>query len=85
MGRYASETTMPVEKSRAEIEETLRRYKASAFNSGWSENSATVAFKLNDLFIRFVLPLFALVLVALREDDELRRAAERRSLTIARE
>ncbi len=57
VGRYASETTVPVEKSRAEIEETLRRYKASAFTSGWTENAAMVAFKLNDLFIRFVLPI----------------------------
>lgn len=57
MGRFASETTVPVEKSRAEIEETLKRYGASAFTSGWDKNCAMIAFRLRDLFIRFVLPI----------------------------
>ncbi len=57
MPRYASETTVPVEKSRAEIEECLRRYGASEFHSGWKEDAAMIAFRIGDLFIRFVLPL----------------------------
>lgn len=57
MPRYASETAVPVERSRAEIEETLRRYGASEFHSGWKSEAAMIAFRLGNLFIRFVLPL----------------------------
>jgi hypothetical protein len=57
MPRYARATEVPVERSRAEIEQTLRRYKASEFHSGWKANAAMIAFRLGQLFIRFVLPL----------------------------
>lgn len=57
MGRYASETTVPVEKSRAEIEATVVRYGASEFQSGWRADAAMIGFKIRDLYIRFVLPL----------------------------
>lgn len=57
MGRFAAQTTVPVERSRAEIEETLRRYNATEFHSGWRAESAMIAFRLENLFIRFVLPL----------------------------
>lgn len=56
MPRYASETTVSAERSRAEIEETLRRYGATSFHSGWEEGHATVAFKLKNLLVRFILP-----------------------------
>jgi len=36
MTRYASETRVPVERSRSEIETTLRRYGCTAFAFGWS-------------------------------------------------
>lgn len=57
MGKYASETTVPVEKSRAEIEAVLIKYGAKAFHSGWSDGEATIAFQIADLYIRFVLPI----------------------------
>lgn len=57
MPRYAAETTVPVERSRAELEQLLIRYKATAFTSGWDERTAWVAFKLKDLFVRFTLPI----------------------------
>ncbi len=56
MSRYASETVVPVEKSRAEIEEALRRYGATEFSSGWKADAAMIVFRIRDLFIRFVLP-----------------------------
>lgn len=56
MPRYASETSVPIERSRAEIEETLRRYGASEFHSGWKPDAAMIGFRIGDLFIRFVLP-----------------------------
>lgn len=39
-----------------EIEETLRRYKCEAFQSGWNQTSAFIEFSLNRLRIRFLLP-----------------------------
>lgn len=57
MPRYAKETVVPVERSRAEIEGCLQRYGASEFHSGWKSDSAFIAFRLGALFIRFVLPL----------------------------
>lgn len=57
MPRYAAETTVPVERSRAEIETTLIRYGADEFHSGWKEGAAMISFRLRSLFIRFVLPL----------------------------
>lgn len=57
MPTYASRTEVGSDKSRAEIERTLRRYGASAFAYGWEGNTATVMFVLNDRRIRFTLPL----------------------------
>lgn len=54
---FARETTVPVERSKAEIEQILTRYGASAYQSGWNQDSAMIMFRLRDLFIRFVLPL----------------------------
>lgn len=56
MPRYASETSVPVERSRAEIEETLRRYGATEFHSGWKAEAAMIGFRIKTLFVRFVLP-----------------------------
>lgn len=55
--RYAKETTVPVEKSKAEIEGLLVKYGATEFHSGWGTDKAMIAFRLKDLFIRFVLPV----------------------------
>lgn len=57
MPRFAKDTEVSVEKSRAEIESMLIRYKASEFTSGWKEGAAMVNFRLKDLVVRFVLPI----------------------------
>lgn len=57
MPRYAAETTVPVERSRAEIEQALMRYGADEFHSGWHTNKAMIAFRLRQLFVRFILPI----------------------------
>lgn len=53
MGQYAANTEVSQEKSRAEIETTLRRYGADAFSYGWEESSAIVVFRANNRQIRF--------------------------------
>jgi hypothetical protein len=55
--RYAKDTEVPVEKSRAEIETTVNRYGATGFMSGWHGSNATIAFELRQRRIRFMLKL----------------------------
>lgn len=54
---YAANTAVSVDKSRAEIELTLRRYGADTFHSGWDPTNAFVAFRMRDRFVRLSLPL----------------------------
>jgi len=54
---YASDTTVPVERSRAEIERTLARYGASAFGYITEAGRAVVMFEANGRRVRFDLPL----------------------------
>lgn len=62
MTRYAANTTVKVEKSRAEIEATLVRYGASSFAYGWDQRGAMIAFAVavdegQQRQVRFHLPL----------------------------
>jgi hypothetical protein len=57
MARYAANTGVSLDQSRAEIERTLRRYGAGAFAYGWEGDIATVMFKLGHRHIRFRLVL----------------------------
>jgi len=56
VSKYASQTTVSQERSRAEIESILWRYGASRFAYGWQGNSAMIAFEANRRRIRFILP-----------------------------
>jgi len=55
--RYAAETEVSPEKSRAEIESTLTRYGATRFMYGWQDNAAVIGFEVHGRRVRFVLPL----------------------------
>ena len=57
MARYAATTDVASDRSRAEIERTLRRYGATAFAYGWEGNMAQIGFKLAARQIKFRLPL----------------------------
>ena len=57
MTRYAQNTAVSTERSRAEIERTLTRYGASKFMYGWDQDQAIIAFQAHDRHIRFRLPL----------------------------
>lgn len=57
---YAAETSVPVEKTKAALEQLLVRYGAQEFISGWSDNTARIGFvigKPHSRRILFVLPL----------------------------
>lgn len=57
MPKYAANTEVSQEKSRAEIEATLTRYGADAFSYGWESNKAVIAFRANDRHIKFVIQM----------------------------
>ncbi len=57
MPTYASETSVPVERSKGEIERILRRYGASAFMHGWDRIQAVVGFEINQRRYRITLPM----------------------------
>ena len=55
--KYAEQTQVPVDRSKAEIERLLQRYGATEFVHGWKADRAMIQFKMRDRYIRFVLPL----------------------------
>jgi hypothetical protein len=57
VSRYAERTEVPSDRSRAEIEATLRRYGATAFGYGWDSGSATIMFEISARRVRFQLPM----------------------------
>lgn len=57
MRRYAKDTSVSVERSKAEIEKLIQRYGATGFATGWRATEAVVSFEMKDRRIRFTLPL----------------------------
>lgn len=54
---FAENTSVPVERTRGEIEKVVRAHGASAFASGWSGPKATVEFIAQGRRVRFALTL----------------------------
>lgn len=61
MTKFAAQTAVPVEKSRAEIEGILRRYGADGFRYGWADREGKrieqIEFTTNDRMIRFTVQM----------------------------
>ena len=61
MTRYASDTSVSVSRSKAEIEAILERYGASQFMSGWDASQAVIGFTMpvgdEVRQVRFLLPM----------------------------
>lgn len=57
MSRYARDTTVTPEKSRAEIEHTLTRYGADSFGYGWDGDQAVISFRFDGRTVRFLLTM----------------------------
>ena len=54
---YAADTDVSPDRSRAEIEKTLRRYGANAFMYGWEGARAMIGFQVQGRRYRIALPL----------------------------
>lgn len=52
---YAAKTTVTPERSRAELEQILKRYGASAFGYGYEGDLAVVTFRAHERIIRFTV------------------------------
>lgn len=57
MTRYARQTEVSPAKSKAEIEDTVTRYGATAFASGWLSDRAVISFEMRGRRVKFVLPM----------------------------
>lgn len=57
MAKFAEGTSVPVERSKQEIERTLNKYGATEFVYGTRQDKAMVGFVLQSRHIRFTLPL----------------------------
>lgn len=57
MSGFADTTSVPVAKTRAEIEATVQKYGAVAFSSGYDEDRAWIGFRCADRVVRFVIVL----------------------------
>lgn len=54
---YAEKTTVPAEKSKAELEQVLMRYGATSFVSGWEGTQAVIQFEAKNRRIMFELTM----------------------------
>lgn len=54
---FAGNTSVPIERSKAEIEGMLTRYGADQFISGWSDNEARIQFRAKNRYIRFIITM----------------------------
>jgi len=57
MTKYAENTQVPIERSKAEVEKILVRYGATEFVYGTSTNKAMIMFKANNRLVRLVVPM----------------------------
>lgn len=55
--KFAADTSVSTDQSRAEIERTLRKYGATSFMYGWDGPRAVVGFEMHNRRIKFVLPM----------------------------
>ncbi len=54
---YAQSTKVPIDRTRSEIEQVLKKAGASAFVFGWNDASAQVFFEIANRKVKFVLAL----------------------------
>lgn len=57
MPTYARDTSVPVTRTRDQIEKVLTRYGATSFAHGWDQEKAVLGFEIAGRRIRFLLPL----------------------------
>lgn len=56
-GTYAKDTSVTADRSKQEIERTLRRYGATEFMYGWKEAGAVIGFRRSEVMYRVNIPM----------------------------
>ncbi len=54
---YAQNTTVPVERSRSEVEKILTKYGADQVSSGFTQSKVVVMFRMKERYIRIDMPV----------------------------
>ena len=57
MSRYAENTSVSVNQSKAEIERIVERYGADQYMSAWSADQAVIGFRMEGRQVRFMLSM----------------------------
>jgi hypothetical protein len=57
MSKYAKETNVSTDQSEAEIKNTLKRYGANQYISGWKDGQVLIGFQMGGKVLRFVVPM----------------------------
>jgi hypothetical protein len=57
MSKFAANTEVPVDRSRAELEKILEKYGASQFIYGTEKNRVVIGFSMHDRMVRFNIPM----------------------------
>jgi hypothetical protein len=57
MTRFAANTSVPIERTRHEVEQTLKRYGATAFGYMAAKGKAVILFESNQRKIKITVPL----------------------------
>ena len=55
--RYAADTSVSQDRSRSEIEATLKRYGATSFMYATEDTRAMIGFRIADRMVKFLLPM----------------------------
>lgn len=56
-GKYATQTSVPVTKTRQEIEDLVHKYGATQYMSAYNATRSFVGFTMKDRQVRFLVPL----------------------------
>jgi hypothetical protein len=57
MANYAKDTNVPIDRSREEIESTLKRFGANEFLYGWNDGMVLLGFSVEGRKYKFSLPM----------------------------
>lgn len=57
MSKFAEGTSVPVDRSRAEVERILTKYGADQFSSGWTGEKSIIMFRMKERYIRIEMPM----------------------------
>lgn len=75
---FAESTSVPIERSKAEIERLLTKYGAAKFMHGWDAHRAVVQFEMRGRLVRVTLP------IPVRDDPKFRAGRGRTAADVDR-